>query len=148
MRVEIYLILLVVAVGSALLFGTRGEKWIAWTILAGNLLTILFERAFNENFAGVLLGYLALDAALAVILCAIAVRFPTWIAISVAAFQINGTMGHLVRLLATATIPLSYAFLLKVWAWPMVLALLASRFVPSMHALLLARDWPLPARRA
>ena len=52
-----------------MLFGTRGEKWIAWTILAGNLLTMLFERAFNENFAGVLLGYLALDAALAVILC-------------------------------------------------------------------------------
>jgi hypothetical protein len=148
MRVEIYLSLLAAAVGSALLFGTRGEKWIAWTMLGGNLLTLGVERAFAEMFSNVLLGYLALDAALAAILCLIAVKFPTWIAISVAAFQVNGTMGHLVRLLATATIPFSYAFLLKVWAWPMVLALLASRFIPSMHALLLARDWPPFARRA
>lgn len=148
MRIEIYLVLLVAAVGSALLFGTRGEKWIASTMIGGNLLTLVFERLFAETFSSVLLGYLALDAVLAAILCAIAVKFPTWIAISVAAFQVNGTMGHLVRMLATTTIPLSYAFLLKVWAWPMVLALLASRFIPSMHALLLARDWPPITRRA
>ena len=148
MRVEIYLGLLGLAVGSALLFGTRGEKWIGGTLLAGNLLTVLVERFAGETFVSVFLGYLALDAILAGLLCAIAVRFPSWVAILVAAFQINGTLGHLVKLLAADTIPFSYAFLLKVWAWPMVLTLLAARAFPPMRETLLARDWPPLVKRA
>lgn len=147
MRVEIYFLLLVLAAGSAILCGTRGEKWIGATVLVGNLLTLAVERMLGGAFASVAFGYLALDAALATILCVIAVRHPSWVAICVAAFQINGTLGHLVRLLATQTIPFSYAFLLKFWAWPMVLVLLASRMLPPMHDRLLARNWPPSARR-
>ena len=147
MRVATYLVLLVLAAGSALLFGTRGEKWLGATVLAGNLLTLILEHAIGERFTTVFSLYLALDACLAVVLCAIAVRYPCWVAIWVAAFQVNGTLGHLVKLLAADTIPFSYAFLLRVWAWPMVLALLAARFMPSMRAVLLARDWPLSERR-
>lgn len=143
MRVAAYLALLVLAAGSALLFGTRGEKWIASTVVAGNLLTFVLEQAVGETFASVFPLYLALDASLAILLCAIAVRYPTWVAICVAAFQVNGALGHLVKLLAADIIPFSYAFLLRVWAWPMVLALLAARFIPSMRLMLMARDWPL-----
>ncbi len=142
MRVEIYLILLVLATGSALVLGKTGEKWVAGTVLAGNLLTMALEHRLGGSFGSVQLSYLGLDAILAAILCAIAVRYPSWVAICVAAFQINGTLGHLVRLLVTDTIPFSYAFLLRVWAWPMVFTLLASRFLPKMQTPLLARDWP------
>ena len=147
MRVAIYLVLLVLATGTALLFGTRGEKWVGTTVLAGNLLTMALENAIGEKFASVFPLYLALDAGLAVALCVIAVRYPSWVAICVAAFQVNGTLGHLVKLVAIDTIPFSYAFLLRVWAWPMVLALLAARFMPSMRSILLARDWPLRERQ-
>jgi hypothetical protein len=148
MRVAIYLVLLVLATGTALLFGTRGEKWVGTTVLAGNLLTMALEHAIGEKFASVFPLYLALDAGLAIALCVIAVRYPSWVAICVAAFQVNGTLGHLVKLVAIDTIPFSYAFLLRVWAWPMVLALLAARFMPSMRSTLLARDWPLYERQA
>jgi hypothetical protein len=148
MRVEIYFLLLALAAGSALLCGTRGERWIGATVLAGNLLTFALERTLRGTFSSVIYGYLGLDAVLAAILCMIAVRHPSWVAICVAAFQVNGTLGHLVRLLATQTIPFSYAFLLKVWAWPMVLVLLASRLLPGMHDRLLARNWPPFTRRA
>ena len=147
MRVAIYLVLLVLATGTALLFGTRGEKWVGATVLAGNLLTMALENAIGEKFASVFPLYLALDAGLAIALCVIAVRYPSWVAICVAAFQVNGTLGHLVKLVAIDTIPFSYAFLLRVWAWPMVLALLAARFMPSMRSILLARDWPLRERQ-
>lgn len=148
MRVEIYLLLLLVATGSSIVFGTRGERWLGITILGGNMLTVLVEHLLGGTFASVSYLYLALDSLLAAILCAIAVRFPSWVAICVAAFQVNGALGHLVKLLAMQTIPFSYAFLLKVWAWPMVLVLLAGRWLPSMQAILLARDWPpLRARR-
>lgn len=142
MRVEIYLTLLLLSAGSALILGKTGEKWVAGTVLAGNILTMALEHRLGGSFGSVQLSYLGLDAILAAILCVIAVRYPSWVAICIAAFQINGTLGHLVRLLATDTIPFSYAFLLRVWAWPMVLALLASRFLPSMQAPLSARDWP------
>lgn len=142
MRVEIYLLLLLTATGSSILFGTRGERLIGATVLAGNLLTIMLERILSQGFAVVSLGYLTLDAMLAAILCAIAVRHPSWVAICVAAFQVNGTLGHLVKLVALGTIPFSYAFLLKFWAWPMVLSLLAARAIPSMRSVLLARHWP------
>lgn len=142
MRVELYLLLLILATGSALLFGSKGERWIGATLLAGNLLTILVEHFARETFASVSVTYLALDALLAVILCAIAVRFPSWLSICICAFQVNGTLGHVVKLLAGHTIPFSYAFLLKFWAWPMVLTLLAGRWFRPMHATLLKRDWP------
>ncbi|HEV2594604.1 MAG TPA: hypothetical protein VGU01_05325 [Sphingomicrobium sp.] len=148
MRVEIYLLMLVLATGSALLFGTRGERWLGATVLGGNVFTVLLERYLGETFASVSLGYLALDAVLAVILCLIAIRFPSWVSICVSAFQINGTLGHLVKLLAHGTIPFSYAFLLKFWAWPMLLVLLAGRWLPAMHTPLLARDFPPFVRRA
>jgi hypothetical protein len=141
-RVEIYLALVVLATGSALLFGTRGERLIGATILVGNLLTVLIERLPGESFSSVSIGYLVLDAALAAILCTIAVRYPSWVAICVSSFQINGTLGHLVKLFAAHTIPFSYAFLLKFWAWPMILALLAGRWLPAMHGLLISRNWP------
>ena len=143
MRVAAYLLLLVLAAGSALFFGNRGEKWVGATVLTGNLLTLVLERAVGETFASVFPLYLALDACLAVLLCAIAVRYPSWVAICVAAFQVNGTLGHFVKLFAVDTIPFSYAFLLRVWAWPMVLTILAARIFPSMRSMLMAKDWPL-----
>ena len=84
---------------------------------------------------------------LAGFLCAVAVRYPSWVAICVSAFQINGTFGHVVKLVAPHTIPFSYAFLLKVWAWPMVLAILFGRGIPRMHAALKVKDWPPLAMR-
>ena len=147
MRVEIYFFLLALATGSALLFGNKGERFIAATVLGGNLMTLVIERVFGEGFAAFHSGYLLLDAGLAVLLCLIAVKYPSWLAILVAAFQINGTLAHLVKLLAFEVIPFSYSFLLKVWAWPMVLTMLAARTARSMSAPLLARNWPPFARR-
>lgn len=143
MRVKLYLALLFLAIFVSLWRGTRGEKWLGGTVLSGNLLTIGIEHAVGKAFLSVSFGYLALDAVLATILCAIAVKYPSWVAIFVSAFQINGTLGHLVKLLAPDTIPFSYAFLLKVWAWPMVLALLVGRCMPRLHQRLRAADWPL-----
>jgi hypothetical protein len=142
MRVEIYITLLLLATGTALWFGSRGEKWVGASVLAGNALTFVVERNFGSAFGSVLPVYLFLDSALAVLLCAIAVRFPSWVAICVAAFQINGVLGHLVKLLAPQTISFSYAFLLKVWAWPMLLLILISRRAPGLHMILESSQAP------
>lgn len=142
MRVELYLTLLFLATVESLWLGTRGEKWVGGTVLAGNVLTIGIEHALGKAFLSVSFGYLALDAILAAILCTIAVKHPSWVSICVSAFQINGTLGHLVKLLAPHTIPFSYAFLLKFWAWPMVLAMLVGRCIPRLHQTLRTANWP------
>jgi hypothetical protein len=65
----------------------------------------------------------------------------------VSAFQINGVFGHLVKIVAPNTIPFSYAFLLRVWAWPMVIAMLSGRFFPGLSRTLTRRNWPGPFGR-
>jgi hypothetical protein len=148
MRVEFYLLLLAVAAGLAIVRGTPGERWIAATVLAGNLLTLIVVRAGARTFASVSLLYFGVDACLAIVLCTIAVFYPTWVSVLVSAFQINGVFGHLVKIVAPNTIPFSYAFLLRVWAWPMVIAMLSGRFLPGLSRTLTRRNWPLPARAA
>lgn len=147
MRVIAYLVLLLCATGSTLFRGTRGERLIGSTVFAGNLLSLVVEHTLARSFASVSLIYLCLDASLAVVLCAIAVRHPSWVAILVAAFQINGTLGHVVKLVTPETIPFSYAFLLRFWAWPMVLAILIGRAVPRLHMVLNSRTFAWLARR-
>jgi len=142
MRVEIYIFLLVLAAGLAIWRGTAGERWIAATVLAGNLLTLVIVRAGARTFASVSLFYFGADALLALVLCAIAVMYPTWVSVLVSAFQINGVFGHLVKIVAPNTIPFSYAFLLRVWAWPMVIAMLSGRLFPELRRTLTRRHWP------
>ena len=81
------------------------------------------------------------------VLCTIAVFYPTWVSVLVSAFQINGVFGHLVKIVAPNTIPFSYAFLLRVWAWPMVIAMLSGRFFPGLSRTLTRRNWPGPFGR-
>ncbi|HEX5258591.1 MAG TPA: hypothetical protein VFW35_07410 [Sphingomicrobium sp.] len=146
MRVEIYVALMLLATGFALWRGTKAESRIGATVLIGNLLTFALEHWLGSAFKSVSLMYLALDFGLAAVLCAVAVKYPCWVAILVSAFQVNGALGHLVKLLVPHTIPFSYAFLLRFWAWPMIIAMLAGRSLPKMQAILGGRDWPLRMR--
>lgn len=61
-------------------------------------------------------------------------------AVLIATFQINGTLGHAVKLVSPETIDLSYAILLRLWGWPMVLTLLVARFMPALRRVLRQSD--------
>lgn len=143
MRVAIYLSLLVLATAVALWKGTKGEKWAVAVIFVGNVFTLLIVDYLASSFSSVSLVYFILDAIVAILLNFVAIKYPSWVTILVAAFQINGTLGHIVKFLAPHIIPYSYAFLLRFWAWPMVLVLLLSRSLPQLTATLRAKDWPL-----
>ena len=49
MLVEIYVFLLLVATGSAIIFGSRSERWVGAVVLGGNALTILLESFIDER---------------------------------------------------------------------------------------------------
>ena len=146
-RVALYALLVALSIGLAFARGRRVTKIVAGIILVGNLMTTLIEYSDDGAFLNLSLYYLTLDGGLAVLLVGLAVRQPCWLTICVAAFQINGVLAHLVRMLAPEIFPVSYAILLKVWAWPMVLALLASSILPALSRNLLNKDWPFTRHR-
>jgi len=143
MRVIVYFTLLALATGIALVRGTPVERALAATLLTGNLATWgIVQLDSSHHYASVMQWYFIADALLAVLLCAVAIRWPTWASILIAAFQLNGLLGHVVKLVSPETFPLSYALLLKIWAWSMVGVLLLSRWRPDMRQILSRHRWP------
>jgi len=137
----IYACLLLLTLFFALGRGTRDERQLGTVVLAGNLATILvLVLSKDSDFTHVPLAYLGVDVAAALLLCAHAVRQPTWMAVLVATFQINGTLAHAVKLASPETFNVSYAILLRLWGWPMVLTLLLAHWRPSLRAILRQSD--------
>ena len=143
MRIIAYFTLLALATGLALWRGTPVERALAATLIAGNLGTLaIVQMGSSAHYSSVSQYYLWIDALLALLLCGVAVRWPTWVSLLVAAFQLNGLLGHLVKLISPATFPISYALLVKIWGWSMIVALLASRCRPALRQPLSGGRWP------
>lgn len=143
--------LLLLTLSFALAKGTRSERTTGIVLLLGNLATIAVMVVNPGDFVSVSTAYLAVDVLATIVLTILAVRRPSWMSILVAAFQLNGSLGHLVKLLAPETISLSYAVLLRIWGWPMILALLAARFWPTLCEVIRQSDLhsvPRPFRPA
>jgi hypothetical protein len=147
MRILIYFMLLALATGIAIWRGTPVERALGATLIAGNLATLAIVQVESSGqYSSVLLWYFLTDALLAILLCGVAVRWPTWASILIAAFQVNGLLGHVVKLASPETFPISYAMLLKIWGWSMVVVLLLSRYRPNMRRPLSGQRWPYFSR--
>lgn len=141
-----YACLLLFSLSVAFYAGESKERKVACVFLLGNSATIIaLLVSSREEFSYVSAAYLGVDIAAVVALVAIALRHPSWMTILVAAFQVNGCLAHLVKLLAPDTIEISYAILLRAWGWPMVLTLLAARWhAPLRLTLRQSNLSPLP----
>lgn len=146
----LYAATLLTAILLSWLNGTHPERRVAQVLLAGNLATIAtLLLSHGEDFTYVSAAYLAVDILGAAALCWIAVRHPSWMTVLVATFQVNGTLGHAVKLVSPETMDLSYAILLRLWGWPMVLTAIVARFKPGMRRILRQSDlmgMPAPLR--
>src|SRR5207253_9399617 len=76
------------------------------------------------GFQSVPVRLFVVDALLLLALCLIAIRANRWWPIPVAGCQLVAVLVHAGKLLDPGMIPNGYAFLVKIWSWPMV-ALLA-----------------------
>jgi hypothetical protein len=136
----------------SVLKGSPEERSIGIVLLVGNLATVATLALFKaDDFRHVSEMYVAVDALCSIALCALATKRPSWMAIFIAAFQINGTLGHLVKILSPETLTLSYAFLLRAWAWPMIIVLLVCHWNPNLRDILrqshlMAMPFPLGPR--
>lgn len=137
----LYAIVLLAALCLAFAKGARAERRVAWVILIGNAGTIaVLVISKGTDFSFVSAAYVFIDVVACFVLCGLAVSRPSWMTILLATCQINGTLGHIVKLIAPDTIDISYAILLRIWGWPMVATMLAARFNPNLRRVLRQSD--------
>lgn len=145
-----YACLLLAALSVAFISGSKEERLIGLVFALGNAATIAVLFATNaSSFAHVSVFYIGVDVVASMVLCLIAVTRPSWMTVLVAAFQINGALAHIVKLVAPDTISLSYAVLLRIWAWPMVATLLLAHWYKPLRNVLRQSDLeklPVPLR--
>lgn len=150
-RVIIFNLLLLLASGYALWRGGAPERIVGLSLLIAGGLTRLAYAPFAERFVAVDWGVLLVDIALLVILLAVALKADRFWTLWLAAFQLLGTGGHLVRGLDHGVEPIAYAILLASWSYPMIFLLVIGT---ARHARRrrqgYKRDWsgPMPARSA
>jgi hypothetical protein len=123
MNVVTYDLLLVGCCAYALRRGGAPERIGTLIMAAGSLLTVAAVSGGHSSFRSIEFGILVVDllCVIAFVLLALhAERFwPLW----VAAFQIISTAGHAVKYVEPDIIGRAYAFLLAIWAYPMILLL-------------------------
>jgi hypothetical protein len=121
--VPFYYTLLLLCWSYAALRGGAPERIGATVILAGSLLTLATLSTRSSSYGSVETGVFVVDLACLTAFLVLALRaerfWPTW----VAALQLLGTSGHLVKLVDPTLLPRAYAFAAIFWTYPMLLLL-------------------------
>ncbi len=112
--------------GAALLSIIKGgvpERLAAASLVTGAIATLLSYSALTDRFYSVEYGVMAIDIVLLAALVAIALYANRFWPLALAALQFASVLAHVAKLIDVSMGPWSYAFLLKAWAYPMLLSL-------------------------
>lgn len=120
----VFPILLIGCCGYALWRGGPPEKTATIVVTSGWLLSVGFISQ-TGTFQSVEIGILVVDLLCLLALVAIALSADRFWPLWVAAFQLIGTAGHAARIVDPAIVPRAYAFMLSVWAYPMIVLMFA-----------------------
>jgi hypothetical protein len=96
--------------GAALLIGATALSWVAF-------------RLSHMHYSAAEIGVFAVDCALLLGLCILALRADRYWPIFAAGFQGVGVLTHLAMLTGTAIAPLAYAHALNIWSYLVILSL-------------------------
>ena len=120
--VQIYFIILGLSTVYAMFLGGAPERIGAAIIAIGSVLSLEAVSGPIGRFASVEVGVFLVDVAALVAFLVLALRAERFWPLWVAAFQVIGTAGHAVKLVDPAVIPRAYAFILALWTYGMLLA--------------------------
>ncbi len=114
---------LLLSLAYALRRGGTPERIGAWTIIVGDILTILVQRAYAERFSSLGLGVLVVDALMLVAFFLLSLKanrfWPMWMT----GLQGVSVMVHAAMALNPGVIPWAYAFGLAIWSYPILILL-------------------------
>jgi hypothetical protein len=123
LNVVVYAILLVACWAYALRRGGPPERIGASILAVGSFLSAATASVSMIGYRSVETGILIVDLLCLVSFLALALRADRFWPLWVAALQIIGTAGHSVKFVDPDIIRRAYAFILVIWAYPMILLL-------------------------
>jgi hypothetical protein len=123
MAPTLFRILLVLVVLYAFLRGSRDERLVALTCVAGTLLTHFAWSPVSQRFQGVETPEMIVDAGVFAGFLFVALRSKRFWPLWVAGLQLTTMMGHAFKAFDSSLFPRAYAAALYFWAYPIVIVL-------------------------
>jgi len=125
MRILLFDALLLVTCAYALWRGGAPERIAAGAMALAYLATLASYGPLPSRFARVEIGVLVVDTLLLVVLVSVAAKADRAWPMALAALQLDSVGVHLARLLNLEMIRVTYALMLAMWSYPMLLVLVA-----------------------
>lgn len=124
LNVILFNALLVAACGFAWLRGGRPEQIAATALIVAAAATFAAYTPYPRRFFAVEYGVLGVDLILLAALIVIALNANRYWPLGLAALHLAATIAHFGKMVDVSMGGWGYAFLLKLWAYPMVLTLI------------------------
>lgn len=122
-RIVIFDALLAVCCGYALWRGGPPERVVGGSLILAYVATLISYSSLARRFYGVEQGVFATDVVLLVLLIVVAIRADRGWPLVVAALQLDTVGTHVLKQLDPGMIRVTYALLIAVWSYPMLLVL-------------------------
>lgn len=139
--------LLLISSGYAMWRGGAPERAVGASMLAAYVATLFSHSEFAVRFTDVEFGVLTIDIILMVVLMAIALKADRGWPMLLAGLHLTTVGAHAVRIIEPAMIEVTYAVMLSMWSYPMVVALAVGtwRHRRRLMAVGYDRDWSMAA---
>jgi len=123
MRIMLFTALLIGCCGYALWRGGAPERIVGAALAAAYVATVLTYSSLPQRFVAVEIGTLAVDLTLLVVLVAVAVCADRFWPFIVGGLHLSSVGAHLLKYLDVNMIRVTYALMIAMWSYPMLIAL-------------------------
>lgn len=150
LRVALFGLLLSLSCGYAIWRGGAPERIVGGAMLSAFVATLFAHADYGLRFSNVETGVLIIDTMLMIALLFVALRADRGWPLILAGLHLCTMGAHMVRLIDPDMIRVTYALMIAVWSYPMLLGLLVGthRHRSRLRERGFDLDWslPIPAR--
>lgn len=146
MHMAFFATILLLSSGYSMWWGGAPERRVGAAMLAAYVATLFSHSDFVIRFTQVEVGVLVIDLALMLVLAAVALKADRGWPFLLAGLHLTTLGAHAARVLHSSMIEVTYAVMLTMWSYPMVVALAIGtwRHQKRLRVSGYDRDWSLP----
>ena len=123
LRITIFVALLILTCGYALWRGGAPERAVGTALLAATAASAVVRADVDHRFVEMETGLLIVDGVLLIVLVMVASRADRGWPLLVAGLHLVTVGAHVTKLVEPGMIPVTYALLIALWSYPMLIAL-------------------------
>lgn len=123
LRITIFVALLILTCGYALWRGGAPERAVGTALLAATIASAMVRADVDHRFVEMETGLLIVDGLLLIVLVMVASRADRGWPLLVAGLHLVTVGAHVTKLVEPGMIPVTYALLIALWSYPMLIAL-------------------------